>query len=126
MRGDPVWFTIRLQSPATIARVVFRHGALSAAGGWFDTTVAKPRIEVARKPIPTSSNEALAEEGKVTWELAATLDDYPATTAARLPDLPDGGRFQVKLPQPLNVYGVRVVGRPGGDHASCAELSAYA
>ena len=37
-RGDPVWFEVMLKSPATISRVVFRHGAVSATGGWFDTT----------------------------------------------------------------------------------------
>src|SRR5207247_7998926 len=58
-RGDPVWFCVRLRNPATISRVVFRHGAISATGGWFDTTEGMPRIEVARSPIPTSSNGAL-------------------------------------------------------------------
>ena len=31
-RGDPVWFCVRLRSPATISRIVFRHGAVSIAG----------------------------------------------------------------------------------------------
>ncbi|TLY59546.1 MAG: hypothetical protein E6K52_11540, partial [Gammaproteobacteria bacterium] len=54
-RGDPVWFCVMLRAPATISRVVFRHGAVSAAGGWFDTTEIMPRIEVARTAIPTSA-----------------------------------------------------------------------
>jgi len=124
-RGDPVWFSVRLREPATITRVLFRHGAISATGGWFDTTAGKPRIEVAKTPIPTSSNGALAEDGKVNWELAALLERYPQTSATTPPPLANGESFDVRLPQPLTIYGIRIVGRPGGDHASCAELSAY-
>jgi len=124
-RGDPVWFSVRLRNPATISRVVFRHGAVTAAGGWFDTTEAMPRIEVAVTPIPTSSNGALADDSKATWELAAVLERYPQTTASTPPALANGELFEVRLPRPVLIYGMRVVGRPGGDHASCAELSAY-
>jgi DUF1680 family protein len=124
-RGDPVWFSVRLRSPATISRVAFRHGAVSATGGWFDTTDAVPRIEVATTPIPTSSNGAFADDSKVTWELAAILESYPRTTASTPPALANGKLFEVRLPRPLTVHGIRVVGRPGGNYASCAELSAY-
>jgi hypothetical protein len=124
-RGDPVWFSIRLSNPATISRVVFRHGAVSATGGWFDTTDAMPRIEVATTPIPTSSNGAVAEDSKVAWELAAILERYPRTTASTPPALANGEPFEVRLSRPLTVHGIRVVGKPGGDYASCAELSAY-
>jgi len=31
----------------------------------------------------------------------------------------------VRLPQAMTLYGIRVVGKPGGSYASCAELSAY-
>ncbi|MFL6601653.1 MAG: glycoside hydrolase family 127 protein [Steroidobacteraceae bacterium] len=124
-RGDPVWFTVRLRSPATISRVVFRHGAVSATGGWFDTTEGVPRIEVAVMPIPTSSNGALADDSKATWELAALLERYPRTTASAVPALVNGQLFEVRLQRPVLAYGIRVVGRPAGDHASCAELSAY-
>jgi DUF1680 family protein len=124
-RGDPVWFSVRLGNPATISRVVFRHGAVSASGGWFDTTDAMPRIEVATTPIPTSSNGAVADDSKVAWELAAVLERYPRTTASTPPALANGELFEVRLTRPLTVHGIRVVGKPGGDHASCAELSAY-
>ena len=124
-RGDPVWICVRLGSPATISRVAFRHGAVSATGGWFDTTDGRPRIEVATTPIPTSSNGVLLEDSKVSWELAAVLDSYPQTSASAPPSLTNGQLFEVRLPRPLTVYGIRVVGRPGGDHASCAELGAY-
>jgi len=124
-RGDPVWFSVRLRGPATISRVVFRHGAVSATGGWFDTTEAKPRIEVVTTPVPTSSNAAVNDESKIVWELAALLDGYPQTTATTPPKLANGELFEVRLPRPLAIYAIRVVGKPGGDHASCAELGAY-
>ena len=108
-----------------ISRVVFRHGAVSATGGWFDTTAAMPRIEVATTPIPTSSNGALADDSKVAWELAAILEGYPRTSASAPAPLANGQLFEVRLSRPLLVHGIRVLGRPGGDHASCAELSAY-
>jgi DUF1680 family protein len=124
-RGDPVWFSVRLRSSATVSRIAFRHGAVSATGGWFDTTEALPRIEVATKPIPTSSNGAVADESTIVWELAAILDGYPRTTASTPPKLANGELFEVRLPRPMTIYAIRVAGRPGGDHASCAELSAY-
>jgi DUF1680 family protein len=124
-RGDPVWFSVRLRTPATISRVVFRHGAVSSTGGWFDTTDGMPRVEVATMPIPTSSNGAFAEDSKVTWELAAVLDSYPRATASTPPKLVNGQQFEVRLSRPLTVHGIRLVGRPGGNHASCGELSAY-
>jgi uncharacterized protein len=124
-RGDPVWFLVRLASPVNITRVVFRQGAISAAGGWFDTSQSPPRVEVATAPIPTSSNEALPEADKVEWELAALLDSYPRTDAFTRPALATGQAFEVSLPRATRVYGLRLVGHPGGTYASCAGLSAY-
>jgi len=124
-RGDPVWFALMMKGPAAISRIVFRHGAVSAAGGWFDTTHGMPRLELSRDPIPTSSNDALLDDSKVHWELAAVLEDYPRTNAATPPPLADGQLFEVRLPRPVQVHGLRIVGRAGGDYASCAELSAY-
>jgi len=124
-RGDPVWFALMMKGPAAISRIVFRHGAVSAAGGWFDTTHGMPRLELARDPIPTSSNDALLDDSKVHWELAAVLEDYPRSNAATPPALADGQLFEVRLPCPVQAHGLRIVGRAGGDYASCAELSAY-
>src|SRR6184192_1689617 len=124
-RGDPVWFAVMLRSPASISRIVFRHGAVSASGGWFDTTEAMPRIELARSPIPTSANGAVPDNSKVRWETAGVLEHYPRSRASTPPTLADGQLFELRLPQPLEVYGIRVIGRAGGDYASCAELSAY-
>jgi DUF1680 family protein len=124
-RGDPVWFALMMTSPARISRIVFRHGAVSATGGWFDTAQGMPRLEFSLGPIPTSSNDALLDDSKVNWELAAVLDAYPRTNAVMPPPLADGQLFEVRLPRPVEVYGVRIVGRAGGDYASCAELSGY-
>jgi hypothetical protein len=124
-RGDPVWFALMMKGPAAISRIVFRHGAVSAAGGWFDTTQGMPRLELSRDPIPISSNDALLDASKVHWELAAVLEDYPRTNAATPPPLADGQLFEVRLPRPVALHGLRIVGRAGGDYASCAELSAY-
>jgi hypothetical protein len=124
-RGDPVWFAVMLKNPATISRVAFRHGALSATGGWFDTSAAMPRIELTQNPMPTSANAAILDDGKVRWESAGLLELYPRTDALTPPALAAGHEFEVRLPRPLTVYGVRVVGNAGGDYVSCAELSAY-
>jgi DUF1680 family protein len=124
-RGDPVWFALMMKGPAIISRIVFRHGAVSAAGGWFDTTQGMPRLELSRAPVPTSSNDALLEDSKVHWEVAAVLEDYPRTEGAAPPPLADGQLFEVRLPRPVEVHGLRIVGRAGGTYASCAELSAY-
>ena len=124
-RGDPVWFLVRLTAPASISRVIYRHGAVSTTGGWFDTTQMMPRIEVATMPIPTSANEALPDDSKIEWRVAALIETYPRTSGSEPPPLADGQAFEVRLPQAVVVYGIRVVGRAGGSYASCAELSGY-
>ena len=124
-RGDPVWFAVILRSPATVTRIVYRHGAVSAAGGWFDTTETLPRIEVARTSIPMSANYAVPDDRKIHWETVAELEHYPRTNSGSPPALTDGQAFEVRLPQPLEVCGIRILGRPGGEYASCAELAAY-
>jgi len=124
-RGDPVWFATMLRNPVSISRIVFRHGAVSASGGWFDTSEAMPRIEVTRSAIPTSANRAVPDNGAVRWETAGVLGEYPRTGASTPPPLADGQLFELRLPRPLEVYGIRVVARAGGDYASCAELSGY-
>ncbi len=124
-RGDPVWFSILLNGPETVSRVVFRHGPLSAAGGWFDTSAEKPYIEVARAPVPLFRRSLffpLLE--RADWERVASFETYPATNAAMQPQLAAGQIFEVRLPQPLAAYAIRLAGRPGGDYVSCAELSA--
>jgi hypothetical protein len=124
-RGDPVWFSIKLTVSASISRVIYRHGAVSSTGGWFDTTQMMPRIEVATAPIPTSANGALPDDSRVNWRVAALVESYPRTSGSTPPPLADGQLFEVRLPQAMTIYGIRVVGRPGGSYATCAELSAY-
>jgi hypothetical protein len=120
-----VWFSIRLTAPASISRVIYRHGAVSSTGGWFDTTRMMPRIEVATTPIPTSANGALPDDRKVNWRVAGLVGSYPRTNRSTPPPLADGQLFEVRLAEAMTVYGIRVVGKAGGRYASCAELSAY-
>jgi hypothetical protein len=124
-RGDPVWFVVLLVRPAIISRVVFRHGAVGAAGGWFDTTNTSPQVEVARTAVPTSANFAVLDIGKARWEVLGALPQYPYASAATPPQLRDGQPFELRLTQPMEVYAIRVVGHAGGEYASCAELAAY-
>ncbi len=107
------WYAVEIERPAWIQQVVYRHGKLLANGGWFDTSQGKPRIQIKR-----------THDGP--WETAATLESYPETTAARAPELYDGQPFEVRLPIPVEVVGVRIVGRPARAFSSCAELAAYA
>jgi hypothetical protein len=120
-RGEPVWFGVVLDVPTTISRVVFRHGSAHSDGGWFDTSKGKPYIEVARSGKP--SFVGIQPDN---WERVGTLDSYPAASSSTPPDLVNGQAFDVQLAQPVKVYGIRVVGTPAGEYASCAELSAYA
>jgi uncharacterized protein len=124
-RGDPVWFAIRLTAPAQISRVIYRHGAVTPDGGWFDTSRMRPQIEVTTEPMPTSSNSALPDESKIRWHQVGTLDSYPHAGGSTPPTLVAGQAFELRLAQPMMIYGLRVTGNPGGRHASCAELSAY-
>ncbi|MBS0580799.1 MAG: glycoside hydrolase family 127 protein [Proteobacteria bacterium] len=124
-RDDPVWFALMLEKPVEVSRIVFRHGAVSATGGWFDTTEGPPRLEFSRGPIATSSNDALMDDSKVHWELAGLLEEYPRTGPAAPPPLTDGQLFELRLPRAVQVHGLRIVGRAGGDYASCAELGGY-
>jgi DUF1680 family protein len=119
--GQPAaedWFAVTLSQPVTIQRVAFVHGRTFHDGGWFDTAAGKPRIQVQRRPGGP-------------WETVAELADYPATTATDPAGLKPGQRFVQRLPEPVTVVGVRVIGRPAsGDNprqafSSCAELEAF-
>jgi DUF1680 family protein len=107
------WYAVEMERPAIIARVVYRHGKVFENGGWFDTTVSKPKIQIKR----TKAAE---------WEDAGVLDGYPALVSSRIPGLRDGEPFTLKLAQPVAAVAVRVVGRPARSFSSCAELAAYA
>lgn len=125
-RGEPVAFIVTLDQPTTISRIVFRHGASTEQGGWFDTTQGKPQIEVMRNAPPFLEGTSFVDMRRAKWEKIAEIAAYPANDAASIPHLKAGETFEVNLPQPARVYAIRVVGRPGGEYASCAELAAYA
>jgi hypothetical protein len=113
------WYAITLDTPGAIRRVVFVHGRSFHDGGWFDASAGKPRVQVQR-------------ERDGAWETVGELADYPATTAVNDAAIKAGQAFTLRLPEPMNVSAVRVIGVPAtGDNprqafSSCAELQAFA
>ncbi|HEY5913673.1 MAG TPA: hypothetical protein VJA21_24050, partial [Verrucomicrobiae bacterium] len=113
------WFTVELDAPVVISRVVFFHGRTFHDGGWFDASNGKPRVQVKT-----------TREG--AWEDTGGLKSYPATTDTAAAGLQGGERFEAMLRAPVTVWAVRVIGKPAcGDNgrqafASCAELQAFA
>ena len=112
------WYAVELTAPATIGRVVFRHGRLFHDGGWFDASGGKPRVQVRR-------------EVGGDWETIGELASYPEADGVVAPDLQPGQAFELKLDAPIVAAAVRVVGVPAtGDSprqafSSCGELEAY-
>lgn len=114
------WYSVSLEEPAAISRVVFLGGSLFHDGGWFDTAGGKPKIQVqARKGVP--------------WETVAELTDYPETTSTDPGQLRNEPRrpFMARWDSPVRAVAVRVIGTPAsGDNpkqafSSCAELQAF-
>ncbi len=118
-RATQDFFGVELEDPITIGSVMFAHGKTFHDGGWFDATGGKPHLEIKT----TASG---------SWTALADITDYPDTTATNSAGLKAGEKFTYQLPKPMDIYGVRVVGRPAsGDNpkqafASCAELEAFA
>ena len=118
-RAPQDWFGVQLEEPVTIGRVVFAHGKTFHDGGWFDATAGKPRVEI--KSAPNGS-----------WVPLCELADYPATTATDPAGLKAGECFVCRLAMPVEVFALRVIGKPAcGDNpnqafSSCAELQAFA
>jgi hypothetical protein len=114
------WYSVSLEEPAAISRVVFLGGNLFHDGGWFDTAVGKPKIQVQ------------ARTG-VAWETVAELTDYPETTSTDPGQLRNEPRrpFMARWESPVRAVAVRVIGKPAsGDNpkqafSSCAELQAF-
>jgi hypothetical protein len=112
------WFTVLLQKPVVISRVVFAHGHTEHNGGWFDSSAGKPRLQIK------SSSDG-------QWQTLCEIKDYPATTAASPGGLKGGERFNCKLEKSIEITAIRVIGKPAyGDDpkqafSSCAELQAY-
>jgi hypothetical protein len=117
-RAAEDWFSVTLEEPSIVRRVVFTHGQTFHNGGWFDASTGAPYVQVQ-----------LAAGGP--WETVAELKEYPATTATDPAGLKAGERFSCVLPEPLKIVAIRVVGKPScGDNAkqcfsSCAELEAF-
>jgi uncharacterized protein len=118
-RAPQDWFGVELEEPVTIGRVVFAHGKTSHDGGWFDAAAGKPRLEMKSAP-------------KGPWLPLCDLATYPATTPTDSAGLKAGERFTCDLPKPVEIYGLRIIGKPAcGDSpkqafSSCAELQAFA
>lgn len=114
------WFAVILAEPAAVARVAVCQWQMAPdRGGWFDTSAAKPRIQLQRE-----------KDGP--WETVGELSDYPATDTVTPPSIPVGSRFTLILPEPVVACGVRVVGAASRGKAtdhdllSCSELEVYA
>jgi hypothetical protein len=116
-KAEQDWFAVELDKPMTVGRIVYAHGQNFHDGGWFDASGGKPQIQIKK------SKDA-------TWETIGTLADYPATTATDNKGLQAGQKFTFKLPAPLSIVALRIVGKPAhGDNpdqafSSCAELGA--
>ena len=112
------WFTVLLQKPVVITRVVVAHGRSEHNGGWFDASSGRPRLQIKAA-------------GEDKWKNLCDLKDYPATTATSPAGLIGAERFVCKLEKPVEITGIRVIGKPAcGDDskqafATCAELQAY-
>jgi hypothetical protein len=112
------WFAVDLEEPVSIRRIVYVHGRTTPNGGWFDATAGKPRVEIRT-----------AHAGP--WQQVGTLDEYPNTTSAYPSGLTGGKKFTLLMDKPVDVYGVRIVGKPAGGQTpnkafvTCAELQAF-
>lgn len=112
------WFAVTLEQPAVVSRVVFLHGRNYHDGGWFDTAGGPPQVQVQR-------------EAGAPWATVGVLADYPATTSSDSSGLSPGQPFELRLPEPVRLVAVRVIGKPAsGDRpaqafATCTQLQAF-
>lgn len=117
-RAAQDWYAVEVQSPIRVAEVVFYHGQTAFDGGWFDASAGKPQVQVKRRP-------------DADWETLCELKDYPATTASDSAGLRGGDRFACELAEPVEVFGVRVIGKASSGNnpkqawSSCLELQAF-
>lgn len=116
-KAEEDWYAVESNQAQRINRIEFRHGSTFHDGGWFDTSVSKPVVQVQRtKGGP--------------WQLIGNLESYPKTNGHVVPPLKPGQAFEFRCP-PMDVYGVRIVGRPSSGErptqafSSCAELEAF-
>ncbi len=113
------WFTVQLDEPQKLRRIVMAHGHSFHDGGWFDAEAGKPRVEIKR-------------DKDAAWEKIGELADYPATTSTDAAGLQDGQMFTLQLKEPVSAVALRIIGKPAsgdnpnGAFASCAELQGFA
>ncbi|HBY61827.1 MAG TPA: hypothetical protein DEH78_18555 [Solibacterales bacterium] len=96
--GD--FFSVELPRPEKIARIVFHQGPMTARGGAF---AGKPSVEYQAAP-------------GAAWISLGTLETYAGKA---------GEAYELRLPQPVPMSALRVVGQPAAQVVSCAELEAY-
>lgn len=127
--GEPVTFLVILDAPETVSRIVFRHGSSTREGGWFDTSGGPPRLEVCRVfSYLKDADGGIAEYPDLEsseWDTVSLLTSYPKTDTSFPSNLKDGQAFEVLLTRPMDIVAMRVIGKPGGNYATCAELGAY-
>ncbi|HEY0075842.1 MAG TPA: beta-L-arabinofuranosidase domain-containing protein, partial [Abditibacteriaceae bacterium] len=103
-KAEQDWFAVELDKAMTVGRIVYAHGQNFHDGGWFDASGGKPQIQIKK------SKDA-------AWETVGTLADYPATTATDNKGLKAGQKFTFKLPAPLSIVALRIIGKPAhGDN----------
>lgn len=117
-RAPEDWYSVELTDPVTVSRVVFVHGKTFPNGGWFNTQAGKPRLEIKK-----------SQSGQ--WQPLRNMETYPATTAIDPAGLKARESIECDLEEPVQIYGLRVVGVPacGGSpkqaFSTCAELQAF-
>lgn len=116
--ADEDYYSVTLNNPVSIKKIVFCHGHSFHDGGWFDTSGGKPVIQIKRTP-------------QSQWETIGRIESYPDTTATKDPRLKDGQPFEFILNEPVKICGIKISGKPAcGDNpkqafSSCGELEAY-
>jgi uncharacterized protein len=115
---EQAWFGLLLPEPVAFSQVVYIHGRSMVHGGWFDTSLGKPTIQL------------LADHG-AEWADVGTLDDYPVTDAVNDQGIAPAARFELTLAAGRRAVGLRVVGAgawgqyPSQRFVTCALLQAF-
>lgn len=114
------WFMVELAEPKSAITFVFNHGRSELNGGWFDTSVTKPIVEIKRTH-------------KADWEEIGRIDHYPSSNSQTNPfhgEMPMWD-FRLDLREPVSFVAVRVRGAPASgnnprqNYVTCTQLSAF-
>lgn len=117
-----VWFAVETDPVLPLHRIVFRHGSIDAQGGWFGGTRSRPRIEVARAPVPLLNN-VIKNFWAAAWEPLAELPAYPSTDLGDKAPFSSGAAFALTLDAPQAVRAIRVIGS-AAHVVTCRSLAA--